>query len=504
MNCYVYTLLHVLQRFPKHRVVYEFVKGLFLFICCLIPEFFFSSVCRAPSSILARTPTSCVPSWVSFQAWGKTANVCNEQNSFSYPTASIPVWFHSVLAQTHPPSFFDDVTSILSPFPFFRRCQWITIMGFMQHHRIIQIHHKNPSPLCFFPFGKYLLFCGYNSLPCKLPLRQRFTHSPIVKVIRVKISDVIVWIVSAVVFYMRIVGFCIPLAHHWYPTARSFFDEQMHAHFCQQFQLHSCLFQQAITRQARRCVVTIWIHPTLFQEYASEVLKKHPLRSKHPFWDKNHDNPPNVCTQTLSTLFLHVCIVFALCACHSNLPLTLEHSFVLQFCFAKALPPIHVYTLSLCLLLSPSRETKELHCFPWGCGKRLEVGLAQALSANLCCKRCAPFHGIFLASSSDLSQRLYSFSISKAPSSTTIFLAVFYPFVYFIQWLRLVSWRNVFFLVMTFFMCLSKITTPISLTERERMQKWFFHQRFLTNMTVAGFVEINPIFFQHYKEYDYS
>lgn len=80
-----------------------------------------------------------------------------------------------------------------------------------------------------------------------------------------------------------------------------------------------------------------------------------------------------------------------------------EHSFVLQFCFAKALPPIHVYTLSLCLLLSPLPETKELHRFPWGCGKRLEVGLAQALSANLCCKRCAPFYGIFLASGSDLS-----------------------------------------------------------------------------------------------------
>ena len=336
----MYTLPHVLQRFPKHRVVYEFVNGLFLFICCLIPEF------------------------------------------FVHPYVGLYLAF---------------------------------------------LHE---------------LFCGYHSLPGKLPLRQSFTHSPIVKVVRVKILDVIVWIVWAVVFSMRIVGFCIPLAHHCYPIARSFFDEQIHTHFCQQFQLHSCLFQQVITRQARRCLVMIWIHSTLFQEYASEVLKKHPLRSKHPFWDKNHDNPPNVCTQTLSTLFLHVCIVFALCACHSNLPLTLEHSFVLQFCFAKALPPIHVYTLSLCLLLSPSRETKELHCFPWGCGKRLEVGLAQALSANLCCKRCAPFHGIFLASSSDLSQRLYSFSVSKAPSSTTIFLAVFCPFVYFIQWLRLVSWSN--------------------------------------------------------------
>ena len=36
----MYTLPHVLQHFPKHIVVYEFVKGLFLFICCVIPEFF--------------------------------------------------------------------------------------------------------------------------------------------------------------------------------------------------------------------------------------------------------------------------------------------------------------------------------------------------------------------------------------------------------------------------------------------------------------------------------
>lgn len=133
--------------------------------------------------------------------------------------------------------------------------------------------HKNPFSLCFFPFGKYLLFCGYHSLLCKLPLRQRFTHSAIVEVNRVKILDVIVWLVWAVVFYMRIVGFCILLAHHWYPTARSFFYEQMHAHFCQQFHLHSCLFQQAITGQARPCLVMIWIHPALFQEYASEVLQ---------------------------------------------------------------------------------------------------------------------------------------------------------------------------------------------------------------------------------------
>lgn len=81
----------------------------------------------------------------------------------------------------------------------------------------------------------------------------------------------------------------------------------------------------------------------------------------------------------------------------------------------------------------------------------------QALSANLCCKHCAPFYGIFLASGSDISQRLYSFSVSKAP---TIFSAVCYIFVCFIQRLRLFSWPNEFFLVMTFFCAPSRNNCP--------------------------------------------
>lgn len=67
------------------------------------------------------------------------------------------------------------------------------------------------------------------------------------------------------------------------------------------------------------------------------------------------------------------------------------------------------YTLSSCLLYSPSKVTEDMHRIPWGCGKQLGWGLAHALSASLCCKRSALLRGISLPSGSDPSPRLRSF-----------------------------------------------------------------------------------------------
>ena len=94
----------------------------------------------------------------------------------------------------------------------------------------------------------------------------------------------IVWFAWVEIFQIWIVGFCVPLAHHRYPAASSFFHKQMYVHIIQvQLQLHLCLLQPRISRQSRRCVVVRWIQPVLLQAYASKIFKQIRLRTKIRF-----------------------------------------------------------------------------------------------------------------------------------------------------------------------------------------------------------------------------
>lgn len=149
------------------------------------------------------------------------------------------------------------------------------------------------------------------------------------------------------------------------------------------------------------------------------------------------------------------------------------------------------YTSSFFLLYTPSKETEDLHRVPWGCGKRLGWGLG---SVGLCCKSCALLRGIYLPSGSDPSPRLCSFWQPAATSSTNNVLGYFlsisppHPVVvacFLAQWI---------FLCDDIICAPARNNCPISVVNRERTQKWFSHQRFLTDVAVGGFAKIIPIF----------
>ena len=93
------------------------------------------------------------------------------------------------------------------------------------------------------------------------------------KVVRVKVCDVVGRFGRVISLDQRVVCPCVPFAHRRDSAPHPPLDEQVHVQVRQQLQLDTCLLQERVPAQAWRAVVVRRVQPVFFLAHLPEVLE---------------------------------------------------------------------------------------------------------------------------------------------------------------------------------------------------------------------------------------